>query len=296
MINWSIEVLDNKYKRWYEQLVLNAQTRILSDNVYSELHHIIPRSVKGNNAKTNLVKLTAREHFICHWLLVKMFTGSNRAKMVYALRNMRAENKYHKRYSTKITARVYEHFKIEFTKYHKENMTGRRHSAESLLKMSKAQKGRTFTNETKLKMAVAAKQKPPISNKTRQKLSEASKGRQRSPEAMAKFIAKRKGHIVSEETRQKIRDTLKARYADGSLVASEETRKKRSEAGKGRIISEEHKAILRKPRSTETKQKMAVAAKIREAKKKESGYTISDETREKLRQAQKNRWINPLDK
>ena len=40
---------------------------------YTEKHHIIPRSLGGSDSVDNLVKLTAREHFLCHWLLVKMY-------------------------------------------------------------------------------------------------------------------------------------------------------------------------------------------------------------------------------
>lgn len=39
---------------------------------YSELHHILPRSLGGDDTKQNLVRLTAREHFICHLLLVRI--------------------------------------------------------------------------------------------------------------------------------------------------------------------------------------------------------------------------------
>ena len=40
---------------------------------YTEKHHILPRCLGGSNNKSNLVRLTAREHFICHLLLVKIY-------------------------------------------------------------------------------------------------------------------------------------------------------------------------------------------------------------------------------
>lgn len=40
---------------------------------YTETHHILPRSLGGTNVKTNLVILNAREHFICHLLLTKIY-------------------------------------------------------------------------------------------------------------------------------------------------------------------------------------------------------------------------------
>lgn len=54
-------------------------------NGYFETHHIIPRSLGGDDSSSNLVDLTYREHFLAHWLLTKMFEGLNKRKMVYAL-------------------------------------------------------------------------------------------------------------------------------------------------------------------------------------------------------------------
>jgi hypothetical protein len=87
-----------------------------------ERHHIIPQSLGGNNDKSNLVYLSCREHFLCHWLLVKMTEGEYYHKMVYALMGMRAENKQQERYHTVFTARVYEKYRIEHAEYHSKLM------------------------------------------------------------------------------------------------------------------------------------------------------------------------------
>ena len=42
-------------------------------NGYVERHHILPKSLGGTNSLDNLVDLTAREHFLCHLLLTKMY-------------------------------------------------------------------------------------------------------------------------------------------------------------------------------------------------------------------------------
>jgi hypothetical protein len=75
--------LKNKYTRWYYNIINRAKERSITG--YSENHHIIPKSLGGSNEKTNIVKLTAREHFICHKLLVKMVTGQKRYKMMEAV-------------------------------------------------------------------------------------------------------------------------------------------------------------------------------------------------------------------
>ena len=87
-----------------------------------ERHHIIPQSLGGSNDKSNLVYLSCREHFLCHWLLVKMTEGEYYHKMVYALMGMRAENEHQERYQTIFTARVYEKYRIEHAEYHSKLM------------------------------------------------------------------------------------------------------------------------------------------------------------------------------
>lgn len=58
------------YKKIYNQIIKKAQERGPIEG-YSEIHHIVPRSEGGSNSPENLVVLTAREHFICHWLLYR---------------------------------------------------------------------------------------------------------------------------------------------------------------------------------------------------------------------------------
>lgn len=69
----------NKYFKWYTSIIERANTRELQG--YSERHHIIPKSLGGLDSHDNLVTLTAKEHFICHLLLVKMTEGLSQHKM-----------------------------------------------------------------------------------------------------------------------------------------------------------------------------------------------------------------------
>ena len=79
--------LENKYTRWYYAIIIAAQSqnRKKNNGVYYQNHHILPKSLGGDNSKDNLVNLTAREHFICHLLLTKMTIGNDCYKMKYAL-------------------------------------------------------------------------------------------------------------------------------------------------------------------------------------------------------------------
>lgn len=102
---------------------------------YYESHHILPKSLfpLWKKRKSNIVLLTAREHFFVHELLTKIYPTP---QMTYALHAFvsRPNADY------KITSREYERIKIEFSKLHSERMTGRYVSPETGKKISKIMK------------------------------------------------------------------------------------------------------------------------------------------------------------
>ena len=116
---------ENKYTKHYMLLVAKAKTRNLPKDHYKERHHIIPQSLGGSNEKDNLVWLTGREHALCHWALLKMTEGEDRAKMSYAFNGMNAENEFQQRYHSRIISRAYERHRIAHAKIHSERMKGK---------------------------------------------------------------------------------------------------------------------------------------------------------------------------
>lgn len=70
------------YIRIYNDIISAAQNRALVG--YVERHHIIPKCLGGTNRKTNLVRLTYREHFLCHWLLCKIHSDNHKLKAAFA--------------------------------------------------------------------------------------------------------------------------------------------------------------------------------------------------------------------
>ena len=60
------------YNKIYKSLISHRQVNQLDKTIYTEKHHITPKCLGGNNDPANLVKLTAREHFIAHQLLCKI--------------------------------------------------------------------------------------------------------------------------------------------------------------------------------------------------------------------------------
>lgn len=71
------------YQKIYNQIINKRQSNIIIDGYY-ETHHVLPKALGGTNKKHNLIRLTAREHFICHLLLAKIYGGN----MWYAIHMM----------------------------------------------------------------------------------------------------------------------------------------------------------------------------------------------------------------
>lgn len=63
------------YKKIYFQIIRNRRKNPLPLDSYGEVHHIKPSSFGGAKLDTpeNLIRLSAREHFIVHFLLYKMY-------------------------------------------------------------------------------------------------------------------------------------------------------------------------------------------------------------------------------
>ena len=106
--------LQNKYTRWYYNIIKRAKS---SPTVgYIEKHHIIPKSLGGDNHQDNLVSLTAREHFVCHLLLTKMTTGMARKKMVLAVFYLTGKGKSSRTNIIK-SSRIYERLRQDLAEF-----------------------------------------------------------------------------------------------------------------------------------------------------------------------------------
>lgn len=114
---------------------------------YSEKHHILPKSLGGTDHADNLVRLTAREHFVSHRLLAKIYGGP----MWIALQLMSCK----KTKSAKgvfIPSRTYEIIKSEAAAWKSEQNKGKgnpyygkKHSAKVRKKMSQAASKKDFS-------------------------------------------------------------------------------------------------------------------------------------------------------
>lgn len=204
---------ENKYTRWYYNIITSTKDR---SGGYVERHHIVPKSMGGLDTYNNLVDLTAREHFVCHWLLTKMTQGQDKEKMVYALRLM-CKRKLHRE---QVTSRVYAHTK----QAHADNMS-RKHRGKKLnenqkLALYNANKGRSWTDEQR--ETVSRKLKGRVfTEEARNKMSEAAKRRKRTPhtEATKAKIAASNSKPMTEERKQKISAAHKGKTISAESIA-----------------------------------------------------------------------------
>jgi len=96
------------YIKIYTQLIEKRKLAIV-DTVH-EIHHILPKCLGGSDDDDNLVKLTPREHYIAHLLLIKIH--NNNVKLLYAMNMMRVSNGNQRR-EFRINGRLYELLKIK---------------------------------------------------------------------------------------------------------------------------------------------------------------------------------------
>lgn len=196
--------LENKYSRWYDFIINRAKERILDSAVYTEKHHIIPRSLGGSNDQYNLVRLTAREHFICHLLLPKMLIGQSKNKMLHALWNMvNQQTQTQIRY--KVNSHLYEIIKSNNAKA-----------------LSEENKGKPSKNKGRI-----------ITKEWREKLSKANTGKKRGPESIAKQVSTMTGRKRPPRSEEWTKKLIDSRNKNGKW---EQTKKELSLSQQGRTF------------------------------------------------------------
>lgn len=229
------------YQNIYNSIIEKAksQNRIkLRKNqrnyVYYEKHHIIPKCLNGSNDNSNLVLLTAREHFICHKLLTYIYKGNRKIIFAYTLLCFKLQN---------ISSRDYKHARELISK----NTSGKNHylygkkqSKETINK--RMEKNKLKIEQTRKKISNSLKGHI-VDEKTKLKISESNKGKKKSDLHRLNLIISHKGHYQSLNTKMKISEKMK-------------------NIRKGKPSN-----MLGKKHSEFTKQKMSISAKNRIDKK-----------------------------
>lgn len=201
------------HRKVYNILIDRAKYRELIG--YKEVHHILPRCMGGGNEAENLVALTAREHFIAHVLLVKIYP--EKPSLIYAVKMMCRNYT-----SERSRNRMYEWLRIR-----EAQVSSKMNSGEG-----NAFFGKTHSEETRRKISEARKSQPrKVVEKTiwtPEMLSE--RGRKAAESRKANGNSAR-----SEETKDKIRQTKAAQPIE---------KKQGGKKNKGRKFSQEYKDLL----------------------------------------------------
>jgi hypothetical protein len=196
---------NTKYTRWYYHII--QKRAILDKDSRGEIHHIIPRSLGGDDSPDNLVKLTGHDHAWCHWLLTKMTSGSDKVSMIYAFNMMGVYGEHMERQSSYAIVRAYEKNRLEWSKNHSDTMK------------EQFENGRVAWNKG-LDMKDDPRCKGGVKNR----------GKKRDPKASEQAAAKLRGRKQSEETSEKKRKSMTG-LVRGPMSDSE--KKKRSDASIG---------------------------------------------------------------
>lgn len=203
------------YAHHYEALICKAKARGKPKG-YAERHHIVPRSLGGDDALSNLVWLTPREHFVAHVLLANIHGGSQWYSVMMFAAGKRRE----------INGRLYEIAKNKHAAWMSKRFSGVSLTEAHKIAISKGllgnknTAGRLLSNSHRaaISAALAGNQNTlgVIPNEaTRQKMSEAHRGekhhyfgKHRDAKTIAKIsvkLAGRKRQPRSEETKARIR-------------------------------------------------------------------------------------------
>jgi hypothetical protein len=103
------------YLKVYNRLIQKRKKHLVTG--YAEKHHILPKCLGGADDENNLVELTAREHFIAHLLIHKIYKCG---KTAYALWMMQCKSPSFKGERNFIkNSRMYEWARNQFIKYFK---------------------------------------------------------------------------------------------------------------------------------------------------------------------------------
>lgn len=208
------------YYKTYNQLIdkcIQMESEGYSEDMYTEIHHILPRCLGGKDDKSNLVRMPIKYHIVAHLLLSCIYPNNvgllNAAIFMITTRE-----------GVKVSVTTSVRLRTEYSNLKK----GKRLSEEHRRKISESRKGIIYSEETKRRMSESKKgiNNPnfgkPLSESHRKNISKGEKGK-----------------IVTEEQRRNMSKAHKGK------ILTEEHKKKISESEKGRVITKEHREKIR---------------------------------------------------
>lgn len=174
-------------KHYVDRYFKFISTRNNNTEDYTEKHHILPKAkdfypeFKCLKTHTwNVVELSAREHFIAHWMLSRAFPGTSQSRAFYYMCNKIGHRK----------SKAYEQGRVA----HIQNMKNKMYTNERNAKISKSLKGVPKSQEHRNKLMGHS-----VSDETREKIRMSLTGRKMHSEAARLIMSQtRKGRKMGE--------------------------------------------------------------------------------------------------
>ena len=222
------ELQKSKAGNAYIRLISEARKNV-PENSAVEVHHIVPKSLRGSDESTNLVTLTVFDHIKAHYFLAKALGDRKRS-------TLKAFDCMCQMHFSKVSEM--DQITLEQLEgWGKLRAKSRKHSEETKKKISEATKG-------KRKVRIQ-----PTSQETREKISRAKKGKQLSLDHRENISKAKKGtrgaftgKRHTEFSRKKM--SLSHLGKPGNFTGkhhSEETKIRMREAHLGKKLTEEDK-------------------------------------------------------
>ena len=188
------------YQKIYDQLIEKRRRFPLTKNkkdpnyIYCEAHHIIPRCLNGSDDSNNIVNLTAREHFIAHYLLWKIHPcdGTLLAFCMFKKGNPHSCAKRNFKNS-----RLYASARIAFNEWNVRTHSGIKQTSERIQHRVEKLIGQKRTEATRKLMSERSAWKGKhLPEEVRRKISEKTK------EAMAKISSEKKKQMIEKRAKK----------------------------------------------------------------------------------------------
>lgn len=197
------------YQKHYNQLISRAKNRLIEG--YAEKHHIIPRCIGGNDHEDNIVTLTAREHFIAHLLLIKIYPN-NRSLIHAAVMMCMGQTE------RKMNNKMYGYLREMFSKAVSDSQKGTGNSQwgtkwihnKELKKSIKIPKSKSIPNGWDLGRVIKFDKAPIINNKPKKRLVS---------DLINRTEAERLFEIYKEKKFSSVREFCKSEYYTKSHVS-----------------------------------------------------------------------------
>jgi hypothetical protein len=168
------------YLKQYNNLINTRRNMVRQKGtgMYYERHHAIPKWLDGTDTKDNLVLLTAKEHFIAHLLLWKFYRDRPSALAFHKM--TKSQNLLQDR---KFTSSQFEKARLAFV----ETQTGDKNWSRI---NGSPNKGKPSVNKGKTlgkRDWVSGENNPAKKPENKLKISQALKGKKKSPEHLQKL-------------------------------------------------------------------------------------------------------------